>query len=393
MESGFPARVLFDGDYTEAFVLAALDGGLVALSDAGREYEREHGRRAVRRFFNRHRAGRYRARSLELAALFGSVDLFDVPALGLLDFARVKAEGLVHAVHGRGFVPPGAAWDSKFLEVRLRASWRFLQARTRWSLRTLTADGGSARPAEVDGMLKTGFDLLKTLGGHDAGGLSWLIYYLSTAPNFDPDDPNDGMVQALHQIAAALGRDFGLSMFDAGHVLREFLATAATIAALQATSSAYKVPYASAAVPERRAISVRGRVISPPSEVLDAHALCLMNLTDLLGYTPVVESLRDVLRLRQDGRMELYRRNLSRWTAALREDGEQAALLVKRDIEAQKSALARLSTWRKIDRFLLWFALPAACIPKVPLLYAASKIFQTLNLRAAEREQWVGLWR
>jgi hypothetical protein len=111
-------------------------------------------------------------------------------------------------------------------------------------------------------------------------------------------------------------------------------------------------------------------------------------------YFPVIDSLSDVLRLRNDRRIVDFRENLRHWADALLRSDSSEEEKIRREIRKSNKALHSLTRWKKAGTLITYLALPLSIVPHLGLpLTIMGAAFQ-LYVDAVEwRNRWLMIGR
>jgi hypothetical protein len=116
-------------------------------------------------------------------------------------------------------------------------------------------------------------------------------------------------------------------------------------------------------------------------------------MNEQLGYAPVVNTIEDVLRLRNDKRIVRFRKLLEEWCAVLPSGDAALIKKIKADIEKANREFRRLPKWKMADKWLFWAQLPTALIPVVSTIVTVVTFGVQLKVQQAERNSWIGIGR
>jgi hypothetical protein len=380
------ARLVLDESYTTALLGAAVDGGLAHFEG----YSEASGRAYHDLFLDSRASKRLQSRALEMALLSDRVDLFGVPVAlntrqlrqtGLLGLEL--AAGQVFDFPGSAQVPTGFVREVKPMVIRHIHRRNNLLLR-RIGLVTLPYRASSrgydalilAAEADVD-FWKLRQDTFSKLIV-DPGAIS------------ESDLPNRELaVDMIVKVAKEL--DGGMKTVP--HVVVAILGSLHEVLNFW-TSLLHSVSFSEPLLSRFMTESGRFDLSSTPANAEAAYRVCRIAMHNKLHYAPVVESIDDVLRLREHPSIRRFRGLLQKWSGVV-QSGEVPLLAeVTRDIEKANAEIRSLDRWRRVDRWLYWLQLPTVLIPIISsLVTVVAFSCRAWIERTEEKNSWITIGR
>jgi hypothetical protein len=125
-----------------------------------------------------------------------------------------------------------------------------------------------------------------------------------------------------------------------------------------------------------------------------AYKLCLVPLQEEVKYAPVVESVTDLLRLREKKEVIRFREVLNVWKEALLSGETNLANRIRADILKANKEITRLEKWRQVDRWLYYLALPTAFVPYLSNAITIASVGTRRHIERVEKiHGWIGIGR
>jgi hypothetical protein len=129
-------------------------------------------------------------------------------------------------------------------------------------------------------------------------------------------------------------------------------------------------------------------------KIRDTFVLCKIAMDDVIGYSPRVDNIEDVLRIRRDRSIIRFRECLSEWNHELPSGRDHVLKRIKSDIRKANKEFSRLEKWKRVDRWLLWIQIPAAFIPIVSNVVTFLGVGTQLYIaRSEKKNSWQMLGR
>lgn len=380
--------VLLDAAYSQALIGEAMRTGYARFNVEMRPSEANH-------LLERSAYWRYRQGALDLAALYDSVHLTSVMAD--VDTSVLEAEGLVRLRLNRagaisdvpdyGSIPP--AW-LQFVQASLMPE---ITRQVAKQSRFLAPDADVPRKTWLRSTYRS---LVMSANAFDFPKLHQAVGQIVTQP-MQIMSENCPYREELLELMSPYIRGYasqnpGRAVACAAVVLAAFTRTILDTWMLFTVSIGFDLPLASR-------LDV-GAVISADDsinhgDVLGVYRLCQIEMHRLDLRVPVVESIPDVLRLREHPSVRRFRELLVEWTSALKDEGEARALsVIGRDLEKASHEFERLEKWKRLDNLMLWAELPVSLIPIVGQLMSIVSVATELRIRHVERRHsWVAIGR
>lgn len=370
---GETSGIILDGQYVEGFLAAALSDGYVTF-----RHESEAEKQLVDSYASRIRRSRFKRKSLELALLFHNVYLHDPFELAMLE--RLHKEGMVNSWKLYPYkdtpLQRGESSDlsvAAFLKPLLLKHLAQLFKRMRPSLKKMR---GLTQKYIVD---LYDFTVLWSAGLHQEAiaGTNFPIMKILEIK----EDPV-AYIRELFSIGSLTGTMHG---FIADVIAMDF--EISSLISLTDMSKEKRIPFAT-----KRIISYKEK-----HEVEAAHSaytLCLLPFQDEVRYAPVVDSVEDLLRLREKEEIDRFREVLNAWGAALLNGEVDLAERIRVDISKANEEIKKLNKWRQVDRWFYYLALPTAFVPYVSNLVTIGSVWTRRHIEATERTYgWIAIAR
>lgn len=102
-----------------------------------------------------------------------------------------------------------------------------------------------------------------------------------------------------------------------------------------------------------------------------------------IPYLPVVESVSDVLRLREDKRIRPFRETLHRWARRMEQGDAKEEARLRQELRKSCTSLKKLKRYQTVNRFVTYLAVPAIAVPELRIpATALSLLGAAIELRA-----------
>jgi len=119
-------------------------------------------------------------------------------------------------------------------------------------------------------------------------------------------------------------------------------------------------------------------------------------LKDVVGF-PRIESIDDVLRLRDDSSLPKFRELVFEWAKILRSGDGRYAELLRKDIKKANEDLKKIKDWARTSALTIFLALPLLLIDSIfgtPLgniLTGVSAVYELRSRKLRRENQWIML--
>ena len=376
--------VILDADYSHAFLGAALESGKAKIDD--RTLQKLHIKGDPSRFLVGYRAtNRLKARALEMALIFDKVHLFDIPPA--IEIEMLKREEIIGMIWGPGYESSLAGYSivpAKF--VPLAKSWMVRSALRRVNI-LLKSLG--YQPVSYSAM-SLSFDAVE-FACHAEADLEKLK---QTILQLIRDRPKKRKLDSEY-IRLVVGIDAILSGIDDIHPMCALFSILAAITetlyiwTLGLCSNAFSIPFLSNGIRTNSLINLKTNL-----KVHDSFSLCQIAMNEELNYAPSVNTIDDVLRLRDHKSITRFRELLFEWCQQLPAGNIQVLNKIKRDIGKANRELRHLEKWKTVDRWLFWVQLPTTLIPILSTIVTIASFTTHLWIERKEPvNSWVGIGR
>jgi hypothetical protein len=126
----------------------------------------------------------------------------------------------------------------------------------------------------------------------------------------------------------------------------------------------------------------------------EIYLMCQIALKDEIGYVPVIESISDVLRLRENKYVSNFRETLWRWSKALKHGEKSDIEKIKKEIRIANKDLRRLEKWQYADNWIFWVEIAASLVPALNYVVVGEAIVRRLFMNKLEsRSGWLAFIR
>ncbi|CEO10610.1 Uncharacterised protein [[Clostridium] sordellii] len=126
----------------------------------------------------------------------------------------------------------------------------------------------------------------------------------------------------------------------------------------------------------------------------EAYRICLIEMKDVIKYTPRVESIEDVLRLKEKKEIHRFREVLNEWATLLSNGDLDHIDKIKKDIIKANKEITNLEKWKKVDKWLYYASIPSMIHP-IPssIVTIGSASLRCYMERKENKYGWVGIGR
>ena len=283
-------------------------------------------------------------------------------------------------------VPRFEEWDiiSPYLPFLLNRHIRTLIRRRIKNAFALHGHAHEAQPGDVDAFIDAIFGLIQS--GQDVVSMGRSVLRLERKEE-KPGDLEQA-AEILDRLSRALGRPLNrlagwadYLRFTVGIIVsfwQPFVASLGCDAPFYSRALTYLPSYTYAS----------------GDHVSDTFALCKIAMREEVSVTPVVETIDDLLRLREDRRLKRFRQLLWQWADFLALGEERALLKIRKDIASANKELKKLEKWKAASEgWLFWVEVIAGLVPLLNYIMAVEIVARHSHMRhLEERSSWVGLW-
>lgn len=375
--------LLLDSTYTKAFLIAAMDSGYASLNSIDGYQDL---------FLDKRSSKRYRQASLEMALLFDRVDLFGVP-VGI-QANKLKDEGLLRLSFTVGQTMEGdefAEIPADFIRYVKPFLIRYIHRKQNTLLRRLEFENVPYR------VTSRAYDALAKAAEANINFVDFRERTLSRLLG----EPRLLVSSELEY------QDVAIEIF--GAILKELLThnkdntsiQIATIPILESLTELLDfwtslIMSLSFSEPLLSRFMVQSAIpsIDSVNDVASTYQLCRIVMQEKLQYAPVVETMDDVLRLREHKSISRFRNLLQKWCEVLQFGDKQALEEITKDIEKANKELQKLERWRKVDSWLFWIQVPAMFVPILSNIVTLASFSTGLWIhRIEENHSWLTIGR
>ncbi len=367
-----PEGIILDRDYSEGFIAAAFSNGYLKF-----RCKTKDDAELADSFITRIRRSRFKKKSLELALLFKDVHLND--PFQLADFGRLYEEGVISS--HRITTPE----RHRKLNLRDPAIAKLLEPVLLKGLYT------AIKKFDQDFKKSPGF-----VHRYVRGLLDFMILWESGLPQEAVETPNFIPIRntLIKQGNAVLYID---KLFDQAlktDKIHPFVAHCValsleieSILSLMDFSIEKNLPFATS-----RIRLYRGK--KELETLQETYTLCALLFKEEVKYAPVVDSIDDLLRLREKPEINRFREVMNMWKMAMLKGEIDIAERMRVDISKANKEIRKLDKWKNVDKWLYYFTLPTVLVPYVSnLITIGSIITRTYIERKQRTHGWIAITR
>ncbi|MBT5304619.1 MAG: hypothetical protein HOL31_06000 [Candidatus Scalindua sp.] len=385
--------MILDGEYVHALLGAAYAAGYVTVSDAVSDEEAS----SAESYLSSVAKSRLRRRALEMLVFYDKVYLADYHEA--LDIKKLKSDGLIYVnetFSGAALKHiESMAYDGKQLkeitEERLALKQTLLPFIRPFLKELLLTHGLRGRRGQSKDNSDIGKHIAIATCNAAVGELATGEFIpafrksLLSLPGIFSEETADAVIERMYN-----NREF-YEEVNFWRMSCHFELEKARI--MLQTSSALNLPFVSNRLWFHKRKSRLGDSQSGKN-MSTAFRLCQLSMSEEIGYAPVVESLQDVLRLREDERLKRFRDVLLEWSIEVRSGREVAEKRIRGDIKKANQELKKLAKWRKTSRWLCYFSLPLAVLPYISTITNLSSVACQMFIDRKEGMYgWMGITR
>jgi hypothetical protein len=366
--------IVFDRDYTEGLVAAATSEGYVNFQPKS-----EGDKESINNYISKIKGCRLKKRSLELALLFQNVYLNDPFELTVLD--RLQKEGIVQSWKT---IPDDLITPSLQSRISTLSEAEFMKPLlinhlNNFFRRTIRPEFKSCYgliPKYVFYLYD--FSILWSAG----------LYEEAVSTNL----PFNALLKYNGDLVTHIGKQF--DDLSQGKSVNNFIADTIAIGfeiesilQLADISKRENVSFVT-----NRLSTYRGK--SEIEMMQNSYSLCLIPLQEEIQYAPVVDSIQDLLRLRDKPEIKRFREVLDSWKNSLLDGDVNIAEKMRGDIGKANKEIKKLDKWKKADKWMYYLSLPTILLPCVSNLVTVGEFITRSHIEKIERSyKWIALGR
>ncbi|AIM32238.1 hypothetical protein DF16_orf03823 [Bacillus thuringiensis serovar kurstaki str. YBT-1520] len=327
--------IILDRHFSNALIKNAYKNGYVEFEENG-ELDRD----LINKFKSNREYGLLEKKCLELILLFDKVYLNDPCEFAVLE--KLKFEGIVRQSRYLNDVENTVDYNDIQLGENIKPLLiNHLVKHFQKRQPHLKEQRGLAKKY-VDGLFD--FINLWRIGLHEEA----VNYtHLPLERLLDTGNPVDYIYSLLKREESYPG--FVVDMLDMEFEL-------SSIISLMKMSEEFKVPF----------ISKRVSCTSNETEgdnMHEVYKLCLVQMKDEIQYIPRIESIDDLLRLREKKEIKRFREVLIEWKNLMNNGDIKLAEKIRSDILKANKEISKLDKWEKVDNWFYYLAVPTMFIP------------------------------
>ncbi|MEB9942239.1 hypothetical protein P4K75_29205, partial [Bacillus cereus] len=158
-----------------------------------------------------------------------------------------------------------------------------------------------------------------------------------------------------------------------------------SIISLMKMSEEFKVPF----------ISKRVSCTSNETEgdnMHEVYKLCLVQMKDEIQYIPRIESIDDLLRLREKKEIKRFREVLIEWKNLMNNGDIKLAEKIRSDILKANKEISKLDKWEKVDNWFYYLAVPTMFIPIISNVVTVGGAYSRYHIESKQKKYgWIGI--
>lgn len=356
--------IILDRHFSNALIKSAYKNGYVKFEE-NNELERD----SLNGFKSNREYRLLEKKCLELTLLYEKVYLNDPYELAVLD--KLKSEGIV----GQSRYLEDVENTVDYSDIQLGEDIKpllmnYLVKHFQKRMPLLKSKRGLAKKY-VDGLYD--FINLWRAGLHEEA-VNYTHLPLNTF--LQTSDPVDCIYSLLESEESYHG--FVVDMLDMEFEL-------SSIISLMKMSEDFKAPFVSKRIP----------CTSEGTEVDNMHKafkVCLVQMKDEIQYIPKIESIDDLLRLREKKEIKRFREVLIEWKSLMNNGDIELAEKIRSDIVKANKEISKLDKWEKIDNWFYYLAVPTMFIPIVSNLVTVGSTYSRYHIEGKQKKHgWIGI--
>lgn len=364
--------IIFDNHFSNALIKSASKNGYIRFDE-----DSESDKNLVKSFKTNREYSLLEQKCLELCLLYEEVYLNDPFQLAMLD--KLQNEGIVKQY--RCLDDDKVQVDDRFNEITLGEDIKpliikYLIKHFKKRLPFLKETRGFANKY-VDGLYD--FIILWRAGLQDeAVRHTHLPLNEILKIQGDPVDYISDLFTELDRSDSLHG--FAVDMIDIDFEI-------SSIISLMKMSKEFRLPFIS-----NRISDSKNNLESEKTH--EVYKTCLIEMKNEIQYIPQVDSMEDVLRLRERSEIIRFREVLNEWKNLLNIGEFNLAEKMRIDISKSNKEILKLDKWRKVDKWLYYLSVPTMFIPYVSNIVTIGSTYTRYHIERKEKYHgWIGIGR
>lgn len=384
-------NLILDTHFSSGLLWAAYRDNWVEKTEVYKQEVANIGESGIKKVIQPRTSSRYTRKALELALIYDSVSLSGLPGDVLFSWDKLNSEGLVGGSLGRGQVPIDVQFSPEYLSSKLEPLSQYLRTQYIRAVKGFTNDSDMTL-AQSRLITSAGLHILNL--NDVCNGKELLHFYHHFDQLFNSakrEEEGLNLYCGVAETTVMLSHKLSLDLLTTILSLLELYSLILNIVTLDSLSSFSGIPVASSIY---REYGKEMRQTQPQTDLShEAFQLCCLSMKGIVNYAPVVESIDDVLRLRDDKRIQSFRVALSQWSIALKEGEEKGLKEIAEEISRRSDDLKRLEKWKKVDRWVYHATLPLFLIPVISNIHTVFSYGVRMKIEHTQNSNWLLLGR
>lgn len=367
--------IILEGEYLDSFLGVALREDYISF-----QYDSHEDKGTVEQYKKKLKASRFKSKSLELALLFDHVHLHAPHEL--VKFNKLQKEGIIKTSKPHPFLNEltDKEVEDFIISSAIFKSNLVSSIEKEMTKRISHLTGIMEAPSGTKKFIGDFYDFVTLMeAGIPEVAVNFLSIPLREYLNIRRN-PLKGIRKIFYE--AQLGKyHWIVNLFL--EIENEIL----SLHSLLDMSRRLKIPFAS-----RKFITYREK-----KEIDATHSafeLCQLSFREEIKYAPVVDSIEDLLRLREKKEIKRFREVFNEWREMILKGDIDTAEKIRLDISKANKEINKLEKWRKVDKWLSYFAIPVVFVPIISNLVAILTLVPRFHIKRNEgRFGWIAIAR
>lgn len=160
-----------------------------------------------------------------------------------------------------------------------------------------------------------------------------------------------------------------------------------SIISMMKMSKEFKVPFIS-----KRIVDFENKIEIDKS--YEAYKTCMIEMSREVQYAPRIDSIDDLLRLRESSEIRRFREVLNEWTNLISSQQFNLAEKIRKDILKANKEISKLNKWKKVDKFIYYLSIPTMFIPYLSNIATIGGAYTRYHIEGKEKKYgWIGIGR
>jgi hypothetical protein len=160
-----------------------------------------------------------------------------------------------------------------------------------------------------------------------------------------------------------------------------------SIISLMKISNEFKVPFIS-----KRITGFENEL--EIDKTYEVYKTCIIEMKNEVQYIPQIDSIDDLLRVREKSEIKRFREVLNEWTSLMSDQEFNLAEKIRKDIFKANKEIANLDKWRKVDKLIYYLSIPTMLIPYLSNIITIGGAYTRYHIEGKEKRYgWIGIGR